>query len=68
MTTKPYVHKIGNAWRVTIGTHMYASRATHTDAYRFAEGVAGYARRIRLERDIARTRKALERMGAVNGK
>ena len=60
--TKPFVHKIGNAWRVTIGAHLYASRATHTDAYRFAEGVAGYARRIRLERDIARVKASLARM------
>ena len=62
MTNRPHVHKHGNAWRVTIGTHLYASRATHTDAYRFAEGVAGYARRIRLERDITRTRAAINRM------
>ena len=60
--SKPFVHKIGNAWRVTIGTHLYASRATHTDAYRFAEGVAGYARRIRLERDITRVKASLARM------
>lgn len=62
MTTKPFIHKHGNAWRVTIGTHLYASRTTHADAYRFAEGVAGYARRIRLERDITRTKQALGRM------
>ncbi len=62
MTNRPYVRKHGTAWRVTIGTHLYASRATHADAWRFAEGVAGYARRIRLERDITRTKASLARM------
>ena len=61
-TNRPRIHKHGNTWRVTIGTHLYASRATHTDAYRFAEGVAGYARRIRLERDITRVKASLARM------
>ena len=63
MTTKrPHVRKHGNTWRVTIGAHLYASRATHTDAYRFAEGVAGYARRIRFQRDLLRLGRALDRM------
>ena len=62
MTTKPYVHKIGNAWRVTIGAHLYAARATHADAWAFAENVANYARCIRLKHDIARTRAAIDRM------
>ena len=61
-TNKPYVHKHGNTWRVTIGTHLYAARATHAGAYRFAEGVAGYARRIRLERDINRIHASLDRI------
>ena len=61
-TNRPHVRKHGNTWRVTIGTHLYASRATHADAYRFAEGVAGYARRIRLERDITRMKQAIDRM------
>lgn len=64
MTTKPFIHKHGNAWRVTIGDRLYASRTTHADAWRFAENVATYARRIRFYRDIARTERALERMEA----
>ena len=62
MTTRPFVHKHGNAWRVTIGTHLYASRSTHADAWRFAEGVANYASRIRFQRDLARIQNALARM------
>ena len=62
MSNRPRIHKHGNTWRVTIGSHLYASRATHTDAYRFAEGVAGYARRIQFKRDLARTRAAIDRM------
>ena len=62
MTTKPFIHKHGNSWNVYINDHMYASRATHADAWRFAEGVAGYARRIRFQRDLARIHAALDRM------
>ena len=62
MTNRPHVHKHGNTWRVTIGTHLYASRATHADAWQFAENVANYARRIRFKRDLTRTRAAINRM------
>lgn len=62
MTTKPFIHKHGNTWRVTINNRLYASRATHEDAWQFAEKVTTYARRIRFYRDIARTERALERM------
>ena len=62
MTNRPRIHKHGNTWRVTIGTHLYASRATHEDAWQFAEKVTTYARRIRFYRDIARTQAALDRM------
>ena len=61
-TNRPYVHKHGNTWRVTIGTHLYAARATHADAWAFAENVANYARCIQFKRDIARTRAAIDRM------
>ena len=61
-TNRPRIRKHGNAWRVTIGDRLYASRATHEDAWQFAEKVATYARRIRFYRDIARTERALERM------
>ena len=63
MTTKrPHVHKHGNTWRVTIGTHLYAARTTHADAWAFAENVADYARCIQFKRDLARTRVAINRM------
>ena len=61
-TNRPYVHKHGNTWRVTIGTHLYAARATHADAWHFAENVANYARCIRLKHDIARIHASLERI------
>ena len=61
-TNRPRIHKHGNTWRVTIGTHLYAARATHADAWHFAENVADYARCIRLKHDIARTRAAINRM------
>ena len=60
--TRPFVHKHGNGWRVTIGTHLSAARATHADAWRFAEGVANYVRCIRFKRDLARTAAAINRM------
>ena len=61
-TNRPHVRKHGNTWRVTIGTHLYAARTTHADAWHFAENVADYARCIRLKHDIARTRAAIDRM------
>ena len=61
-TNRHHVRKHGNTWRVTIGTHLYAARTTHADAWQFAENVANYARRIRFKRDLARTRAALDRM------
>ena len=61
-TNRPYVHKHGNTWRVTIGTHLYAARATHADAWAFAENVANYARCIQLKRDLTRTKAAIDRM------
>ena len=61
-TNRPHVHKHGNTWRVTIGTHLYAARATHADAWQFAENVANYARCIQFKNDRARTKQALDRM------
>ena len=61
-TNRPHVHKHGNTWRVTIGTHLYAARTTHADAWRFAENVADYARCIQFKRDLTRTREAIDRM------
>ena len=62
MTTKPFIHKHGNTWRVTINNRLYASRATHADAWQFAEKVTTYARRIRFQRDLLRLGRALDRM------
>ena len=61
-TNRPRIHKHGNTWRVTIGTHLYAARATHADAWHFAENVADYARCIQFKRDLARTKAAIDRM------
>ena len=61
-TNRPHVHKHGNTWRVTIGTHLYAARTTHADAWQFAENVADYARCIRFKRDLARMEASLGRM------
>ena len=61
-TNRPRIHKHGNTWRVTIGTHLYAARATHADAWQFAENVADYARCIQFKRDLARTKAAIDRM------
>ena len=61
-TNRPHVRKVGTWWRVTIGTHLYAARATHADAWQFAENVANYARCIQFKRDLARTKAALDRM------
>lgn len=61
-TNRPYVHKHGNTWRVTIGTHLYAARTTHADAWAFAENVANYARCIQFKRDLARIHASLERI------
>ena len=38
------------------------ARATHADAWQFAENVADYARCIRFKRDLARTKAAIDRM------
>ena len=62
MTNRPRIRKHGNTWRVTIGTHLYAARKTHTDAWQFAENVANYARCIQFKNDLARTKQALDRM------
>ena len=61
-TNRPRIHKHGNTWRVTIGTHLYAARTTHADAWQFAENVANYARCIQFKRDLARTKAAIDRM------
>ena len=67
-TNRPHVRKVGTWWRVEINGRMWSSTPTFPEAIERAHGIASYARRIRFQRDLARTRQALERMGAVNGK
>ena len=61
-TNKPYVHKHGNTWRVYINDRMWSSTPTFTEAIDRAHGIASYAHRIRFQRDLTRTRAALDRM------
>ena len=62
MTSRPYVRKIGNSWRVYINDRMWSSTPTFTEAIERAHGIASYARRIRFQRDLTRTRAAIDRM------
>ena len=61
MTNRPYVRKVGTWWRVYINDRMWSSTPTFTEAIERAHGIASYARRIRLQRDLARTRAAIDR-------
>ena len=61
-TNRPRIHKHGNTWLVTVGLNLFGARATHADAWHFAENVADYARCIRFKRDLARTKAAIDRM------
>ena len=67
-TNRPRIRKVGTWWRVYINDRMWSSTPRHAEAIERAHGIASYARRIRFQHDLARTRQALERMGAVNGK
>ena len=63
MTTKrPHVRKVGTWWRVYINDRMWSSTPRHAEAIERAHGIASYARRIRFQRDLTRTRAALDRM------
>ena len=62
MTNRPTVRKHGTWWRVEINGRMWSSTPTHAEAIERAHGIATYARRIRLERDINRIHASLERM------
>ena len=62
MATKPAIRKVGTWWRVYINDRMWSSTPTFTEAIERAHGIATYARRIRFQRDLARTRAALDRM------
>ena len=61
MTNRPYVRKVGTWWRVYINDRMWSSTPRHAEAIERAHGIASYARRIRFQRDLARTRAALDR-------
>ena len=62
MTTKPAIRKVGTWWRVYINDRMWSSTPTFTEAIERAHGIASYARRIRFQRDLTRTRAAINRM------
>ena len=61
-TNRPHVRKVGTWWRVYINDRMWSSTPTFTEAIERAHGIASYARRIRFQRDLTRTRAALDRM------
>ena len=63
MTTKrPHVRKVGPWWRVYINDRMWSSTPRHAEAIERAHGIATYAHRIRFQRDLTRTRAALDMM------
>ena len=63
MTTKrPHVRKVGTWWRVYINDRMWSSTPRHSEAIERAHGIASYARRIRFQRDLTRTRAAIARL------
>ena len=61
-TNRPYVRKVGTWWRVYVNGRMWSSTPTHAEAIERAHGIATYARRIRFQRDLERTRVAIDRM------
>ena len=62
MTNRPRIRKVGTWWRVYINDRMWSSTPTFPEAIERAHGIASYARCIRLQRDLTRTRAALDRM------
>ena len=62
MASRQKVRKVGTWWRVEIGNRMLSSTPRFTEAIERAHGIASYARRIRFQRDLTRTRAALDRM------
>lgn len=61
-TNRPHVRKIGNSWRVYINGRMWYSNRARERAIEHAHSIATYARRIRFNRDLARTAAAINRM------
>ena len=60
--SKPMIRKNGDVWQVIIRDRAWNTRATWDDAMVHANRIAGYARRIRIQRDINRIHAALQRM------
>lgn len=61
-TNRPHVRKVGTWWRVYINGRMWSSTPAFPEAIERAHGIASYARRIRFQRDLTRTRAAINRM------
>ena len=62
--SKPMIRKNGDVWQVIIRDRAWNTRATWNDALTHGNRIAGYARRIRFKRDVARIQAALQRMEA----
>ena len=62
--SKPVIRKNGDVWQVIIRDRAWNTRATWADALMHGNRIAGYARRIRIQRDIQRIQQALQRMEA----
>ena len=60
--TKPAIRKNGDVWTVYIRDRAWNTRATWDDALTHGNRIAGYARRIRIQRDIQRIHASLARM------
>ena len=60
--SKPMIRKNGDVWQVIIRDRAWNTRATWDDALKHGNRIAGYARCIRIQRDINRIHASLERM------
>ena len=61
---KPRVIKSCGRWHVVINGRAWNTRKTWEDALAHGNRIAGYARCIRIQRDINRIHAALQRMEA----
>ena len=61
-TNRPRIRKVGTWWRVYINDRMWSSTPRHSEAIERAHGIASYARHIRFQRDLTRTRAAIDRI------
>lgn len=59
---KPTIRKNGDVWTVHINGRAWNTRKTWEDAIQHANRIAGYARRIRWQRDLERIQNAIARM------